>query len=395
MFMVIDLKTGGDLRYAITKNGKFPEESAKFMLAEILLGVLYLHSKKVVHRDLKPENILLDEFGHCCLTDFNIATYFKETKLLHAIAGSLSYMAPEILDKEKRGYNQAIDFWSLGVILFEMLFAKRPFRGKTDDDVEDAIKYKELSIPNDPKISDECSDFMKGFLTRPYVERLGSKETGGDIRVMGHAWFKGYDWSEMEKLKGKPIYVPNSKSLNVDETIELEELLYSDHQLKAKPRKVNKGGEKVASQVSLQHPKENEKIDNKFKLFDYTKLATPMEARKRSEEWDKKLSEFKRSASSLTSSVGDDLRETRSQYIFFEPDTMTLKSAMSSRTDLASLGNGEAGVSVPNLPIIGAELMEKLGGMSKRGSLGGSLAEALVQNDPPEMPDSRHQSQRE
>ncbi|KAI9330889.1 kinase-like domain-containing protein [Obelidium mucronatum] len=330
MFMVIDLKTGGDLRYALTKGGKLPEESAKFMLAEILLGVIYLHSKKVVHRDLKPENILLDELGHACLTDFNIATYYKETRLMHAIAGSLSYMgviasffalplnpflsAPEILDKEKKGYNQCIDFWSLGIILFEMLYGKRPFRGKTDDDVEDAIKYKDYTLPSEPKISSHCSDFIKGFLTRPYVRKAGNG-----------VWVLKID-------RQKP------KSLNVDETIELEELLYSDHQLKAKPRKINKGGE-TAKSVSIIR-KSLRKIESKFKLFDYTKMAAPAGERKRSAEWDKKLSQFKRSASSLNSSVGDDLRETRSQYVIFEADTMTIASRMSSRTDLSSIGGG-------------------------------------------------------
>ncbi|ORY19352.1 kinase-like protein [Rhizoclosmatium globosum] len=350
MFMVIDLKTGGDLRYVMSKQGKLPEATVKFMTAEILLGILYLHSKKVVHRDLKPENILLDEYGHCCLTDFNIATYFKETKLLHAIAGSLSYMAPEILDKEKKGYNQVIDFWSMGIIIYEMLFSKRPFRGKTDEEVEEAIKTKDVVIPDNPSISAEATDIIKSFLTRPYIDRLGSKETGGDTRVTAHAWFKGYDWVKMEKLEGKPLFVPDSKSLNVDETIELEELLYSETQLKAKPRKIQKDGHR-GSQLSIQHPKQAEKIDTQFKLFDHTKMAVPVTERKRSQEWDKKMSEIQRSASSLESNFSD-LRETRSQFIFFEPDTMTIKSAMSSRSDLNSVGGDSMafGGEVPAIP---------------------------------------------
>ncbi|KAJ3121657.1 hypothetical protein HK100_012286 [Physocladia obscura] len=357
MFMVMDMKLGGDLRYALTRKGKMKEDAAKFIFAELCLGIIYLHSKKVVHRDLKPENILLDEHGHACLTDFNIATYFKNTKLMHAIAGSLSYMAPEILDKEKKGYDQTIDWWSLGIVLYEMLFGKvlvviplkernlvllfqRPFRGKTDNELEDLIRKAIFTIPVEPLISEECADIIKRLLIKPYTNRLGSKDTGGDLEITGHAWLKGYDWTQLENLEVTPIYVPDAKKLNVDETIELEELLFSDKQLKAKPRKIEKrSSTKPTESKTPLSPLE--KISSKFKLFDFTKLPEQCKVRKRSAAWDEKLSKIQQHSTSRVSLASNisDLYETRSQYVLFEPDAMTIRSAKSVQSSLSSLNS--------------------------------------------------------
>jgi serine/threonine kinase 32 len=97
--------------------------------------------------DLKPDNILLDERGHAHLTDFNIAVHFSERRMLTGIAGSMAYMAPEIL--AKRGYTYPIDWWSLGVCAYELLFGRRPFRGKTNTDLTYSISKDSLRFPDD------------------------------------------------------------------------------------------------------------------------------------------------------------------------------------------------------------------------------------------------------
>lgn len=97
--------------------------------------------------DLKPDNILLDERGHAHLTDFNIAVHFSERRMLTGVAGSMAYMAPEILTK--RGYTYSIDWWSLGVVAYELIFGRRPFRGKTNHDLTSSIAKDPLKFPED------------------------------------------------------------------------------------------------------------------------------------------------------------------------------------------------------------------------------------------------------
>ncbi|KAI9330888.1 kinase-like domain-containing protein [Obelidium mucronatum] len=329
MFMVIDLKLGGDLRFHLNKLGTLAEDVVRFYMAECALGLMYLHSKHVVHRDLKPDNILLDENGHACLTDFNIATYWKDDKPLNAVAGSMAYMAPEILDRV--GYTYTIDWWSLGVIAYELLLGKRPFRGSTNEELTSSITKGKLEFPAnvDKKISNDGVEMIKGWLTRPAADRLGSKQTGGDTKITNHDWFKEYNWSEMEKLLTTPPFVPDSKKANFDATHELEEMLLEDNPLQAKPRKKDgKGGA-----VSKLDPKEAEKMETKYTLFDYTTLP-PFELRKKSGAWDAKVGEIQRSASSLNRESKVDIMENRSECILIDPDQQTIKSMANSASEL-------------------------------------------------------------
>lgn len=122
LFMVLDLMLGGDLRFHLDRLNVMPEPYVRFYVAQVALGLHHLHQNSVVHRDIKPDNILLDNLGHAHLTDFNIAVQFSETKALTSVAGSMAYMAPEVL--QKRGYFSSVDWWSLGVVCFELLFGK-------------------------------------------------------------------------------------------------------------------------------------------------------------------------------------------------------------------------------------------------------------------------------
>ena len=118
------------------------------------------------HSDLKPDNILLDEGGHAHVTDFNIAVHYSERRLLTGVAGSMAYMAPEIL--AKRGYTYTIDWWSLGVCAYELIFGRRPFRGKTNSDLTHSISKDSLRFPEDAEA--KCS--RSGLQALKGVSRL-------------------------------------------------------------------------------------------------------------------------------------------------------------------------------------------------------------------------------
>lgn len=137
----------------LERMGSLSEETVRFYMAELSSALGFLHEKRIIHRDLKPDNILLDERGHAHITDFNIAVHYTEKRLLTGVAGSMAYMAPEIL--AKRGYTYTIDWWSLGVCAYELIFGRRPFRGKTNSDLTHSISKDALRFPEDA--SSKCS----------------------------------------------------------------------------------------------------------------------------------------------------------------------------------------------------------------------------------------------
>ncbi|CDH59819.1 agc yank protein kinase [Lichtheimia corymbifera JMRC:FSU:9682] len=274
MFMVIDLMLGGDLRFHLDRMGAFPEDYVRFYAAEISCALNYLHRKNIIHRDLKPDNILLNEKGHAHLTDFNIAVPVMDNRPLLSIAGSMAYMAPEIL--RKRGYLASVDWWSLGVVCYELLVGTRPFRGKTNETLQQSIMNEPVTFPEDIPISEEAKDFVLGLLNRDVSQRLGFNEQGFK-RLQDHAWFKDYNWDAVESKQLEPPFKPDDKRANFDPTHELEEILLEDNPLKARKRTTKRSGSNQhidsktqASGLSDISP-EQQKMEEKFTVFDYTK----------------------------------------------------------------------------------------------------------------------------
>ncbi|CAG8496787.1 8520_t:CDS:2, partial [Diversispora eburnea] len=252
MFMVLDLMLGGDLRFHLERQGNMKEEVVKFYVAEVSLGLA----------DLKPDNVLLDEKGHAHLTDFNIAVHYNERKPLTSIAGSMAYMAPEVLIK--KGYFDSVDWWSLGVVMYELLFSKRPFRGKTNSTLTNAILNEPLHFPDNVQdmVSKECIDCLKKFCERDISKRLGCGPNGLE-NIKNHPWFKDIEWSKLDTKQARPPFIPDSKRANFDATHELEELLLEDNPLKAKKR---------ANQDISELPKEMRTMEEKFLVYDFTKM---------------------------------------------------------------------------------------------------------------------------
>jgi serine/threonine kinase 32 len=158
----------------LERKGGLPEDAVKFWVAELSSGLAYLHKQHIVHRwvipwyyadkkifdnhlcsDLKPDNILLDREGHAHLTDFNVAIHFSERRQHTSVAGSMAYMAPQVLSR--KGYSYEIDYWSLGVTAYELIFHKRPFDGRDANRMTQSILKDPLLFPSDSgeKLSSE------------------------------------------------------------------------------------------------------------------------------------------------------------------------------------------------------------------------------------------------
>lgn len=161
LYVVLDLMLGGDLRYYLKHNKRqMDEDLLKFWMAEVALGINYMHTKNAVHRDLKPENLLLDANGHIHISDFNLTNYLPKTgKPLRSLCGTLYYMAPELL--AKTGYRESVDWWALGVIMFECMFGSKPFKGKERSQVIKAITKGPLHIPTNHTFSAEAIGLLQ------------------------------------------------------------------------------------------------------------------------------------------------------------------------------------------------------------------------------------------
>ncbi|KAF9578391.1 hypothetical protein BGW38_005833, partial [Lunasporangiospora selenospora] len=251
LFMILDLMLGGDLRFHLERAGPMREEVVRFYIAELALALDFLHSRRIIHRDLKPDNVLLDEHGHAHLTDFNIAVYYSPSKPLTSIAGSMAYMAPEVL--LRKGYQQSVDWWSLGVVMFELLFGKRPFRGKTNDLLTNSILRDPLPFPDNVRdtVSAPCLDVLSKLCDRDVTKRLGCTSEGIDA-VKSHPWFTGIEWDKL------------SKQANFDATHELEELLMEDNPLKVKKRVQITSDQELSTEMRM--------MEDRFTIYDSSKV---------------------------------------------------------------------------------------------------------------------------
>lgn len=205
LFFVLDYCAGGELLFHLARLGHFPERMARFYCAELCLALEYLHDRDIVYRDLKPENILLSGQGHVKLVDFGLARSgvpsYKEGARTYC--GTEQYLAPEVLDR--REYGKAIDWWALGMILFEMLTGLPPwYNADNRHEVFAGIRYGVLKFPR--YISRMTALFIQALLTRDVSRRLGSMR--GSREVKEHPYFHSIDWIEMEELQVIPPMVP-------------------------------------------------------------------------------------------------------------------------------------------------------------------------------------------
>ncbi|KAG1661087.1 hypothetical protein FOA52_012076 [Chlamydomonas sp. UWO 241] len=208
LYLVLDFLNGGHLFFNLYREGVFSEEVACLYTAEIVSALSYLHSKGIMHRDLKPENVLLDSAGHVRLTDFGLA---KELDLddpderSNSFIGTMEYMAPEII--EGKGHSRGVDWWSTGILLFEMLAGQAPFRNKSRKVLQDQIKVAKPKYPR--FLSTNALTLLKGLLTRDPDKRLGCGEgPAGSDAIKRHPFFKNINWARLERREIESTFKP-------------------------------------------------------------------------------------------------------------------------------------------------------------------------------------------
>nr|AML76934.1 putative LOV domain-containing protein [Ehretia acuminata] len=248
--LITDFCPGGELFNVLDKQPLkiFKEDSARFFAAEVLVGLEYLHCLGIIYRDLKPENILLQEDGHVVLTDFDLSfkTSCKPQVIKHAVpkrrrsssqlpptfvaepiaqsnsfVGTEEYIAPEIITGS--GHSSAIDWWALGILLYEMLYGRTPFRGKNRQKTFSNILYKDLTFPSSIPVSLAARQLIHALLNKDPASRLGSM--GGANEIKQHAFFRGINWPLIRCMSPPPLDAPiqligkelNAKEVDWDE----------------------------------------------------------------------------------------------------------------------------------------------------------------------------------
>lgn len=231
LFFVMEYVNGGDLMFQIQRARKFDEGRAAFYAAEVTLALQFLHRHGVVYRDLKLDNILLDQEGHCKLADFGMCKEgILDGVLTATFCGTPDYIAPEILQELE--YGPSVDWWALGVLMYEMMAGQPPFEADNEDDLFESILHDDVLYPvwlsreavsilkgkldkivyfYNQIIANNFFLCLKGFMTKNPARRLGC--TGNENQIRSHPFFKDLDWEALELRRVKPPFRPRVVSL--------------------------------------------------------------------------------------------------------------------------------------------------------------------------------------
>ncbi|XP_063059363.1 ribosomal protein S6 kinase beta-1 [Engraulis encrasicolus] len=204
LYLILEYLSGGELFMQLEREGIFMEDTACFYLAEISMALGHLHQKGIIYRDLKPENIMLNDKGHVKLTDFGLCKEsIHDGTVTHTFCGTIEYMAPEILMRS--GHNRAVDWWSLGALMYDMLTGAPPFTGENRKKTIDKILKCKLNLP--PYLTHEARDLLKKLLKRNASLRLGAGP-GDASEVQAHPFFRQINWDDLLGRKVEPPFKP-------------------------------------------------------------------------------------------------------------------------------------------------------------------------------------------
>jgi serine/threonine protein kinase len=247
LILVLEFLCGGELFFHLQRNKRFSEARAKFYAGEIGLALEFIHSHQVIYRDLKPENLVLDRLGHVNLTDFGLAK--REVRdMTHTFCGTPEYMAPELI--QKKGHTFAVDWWSLGIFLYEMVSGLPPFYTQNVSEMYDLILHRPLTFP--ANFSPELKSLLSRLLERDPTKRLSS---GEEFRA--HPFFRDLDFGKLYRKELRPEFVPDIGS---------NDLKYFDKQFTQESTKV----------AMLDQPCDpNDPTTKKFEGFEYSSPTMP------------------------------------------------------------------------------------------------------------------------
>ena len=202
LYMVFDFFNGGELFHYLSTGGRFSVERARFYGAEILLGLEHLHGLNIVYRDLKPENLLLDATGHIRITDFGLSKEGVDDDNVKSFCGTPEYLAPEVLNRDP--YGKAVDWWSYGTLLYEMLSGLPPYYDRNREKMYQKIMYAKLTFKK--HMSEEARDVCAGLLEREPTKRLGYN---GATEIKERPFFASMDWDALMRKELDPPFKPD------------------------------------------------------------------------------------------------------------------------------------------------------------------------------------------
>ncbi|KAJ3126785.1 camp-dependent protein kinase catalytic subunit [Irineochytrium annulatum] len=204
LYLVLEYVQGGELFSYLRRSGRFPDHVAKYYAAEVVAAFEYLHKKDIIYRDLKPENLLIDAKGHIKITDFGFAKVVPD--VTWTLCGTPDYLAPEII--QSKGYGKAVDWWALGILIYEMIAGHPPFFDDDHFKLYEKILACKLRFP--PHFDPLAKDLVKHLLTPDLSKRYGNLKSGADD-IKRHKWFSDIDWDKLVDLDIPAPYLPACK----------------------------------------------------------------------------------------------------------------------------------------------------------------------------------------
>eukprot|EP00753_Platysulcus_tardus_P016257 PLAT5565.1.p1 GENE.PLAT5565.1~~PLAT5565.1.p1 ORF type:complete len:720 (-),score=419.53 PLAT5565.1:286-2445(-) len=205
VYFLLELGLGGELFTFLRRAGRFSENQARFYAASVVSAFRAIHARNIAYRDLKPENLILDDHGFVKVIDFGLAKVVKNRTW--TLCGTPDYLAPEII--LSKGHDKSVDYWALGILIYEMVAGFVPFYADDPMEVYQLILAHDLRFPS--HFTRPCCDLIQKLLHPTPSKRLGNLR-GGVRDILKHKWFTGFDWTELVEMRMRPPIVPVVKS---------------------------------------------------------------------------------------------------------------------------------------------------------------------------------------
>jgi len=205
LYFLLEPVLGGELFTVLRSRETFSENTARFFAASVVMAFEYMHSKDIIYRDLKPENLLLDGQGYLKVTDFGFAKVIQGGRTF-TLCGTPDYLAPEIV--AGKGHGKGVDWWTVGVLIYEMLAGYPPFYDEDPMKTYEKIMKGHVTYPSN--FSKDAKAIISKLLEHQPTKRLGVVNGGAKL-IKKEAWFNGFDWDKLYNRKLKPEIIPTIK----------------------------------------------------------------------------------------------------------------------------------------------------------------------------------------